>query len=46
MGVGAVKRLSSINLNVVKDMVLTWIFTFPGCGLIAFLMAKLFLLVF
>ncbi len=46
MGVGAVKRLSSINLNVVKDMVLTWIFTFPGCGLIAHLMAKLFLLVF
>lgn len=46
MGVGAVKRLSSINLNVVKDMVLTWIFTFPGCGLIAYLMAKLFLLVF
>lgn len=37
MGVGAVKRLSSINLNVVKDMVLTWIFTFPGCGLIAYL---------
>lgn len=46
MGVGAVKRLSSINLNVVKDMVLTWIFIFPGCGLIAYLMAKLFLLVF
>lgn len=46
MGVGAVKRLSSINLNVVKDMVLTWIFTFPGCGLIAYLIAKLFLLVF
>ena len=39
-------KTSSINLNVVKDMVLTWIFTFPGCGLIAYLMAKLFLLVF
>ena len=33
MGVGAVKRLSAINFGVVKDMVLTWVFTFPGCGL-------------
>ena len=30
MGVGAVKRLSAINFGVVKDMMLTWIFTFPG----------------
>ena len=44
MGVGAVKRLSAINFGVVKDMMLTWVFTFPGCGLISFLMAKLFLL--
>ena len=27
---GAVKRLSAINFGVVKDMMLTWIFTFPG----------------
>lgn len=46
MGVGAVKRFSSINLSVVKDMGLTWILTFPGCGLIGFLMAKLFMLIF
>ena len=44
MGVGAVKRLSAINFGVVKNMLLTWVFTFPGCGLISFLMAKLFLL--
>ena len=44
MGVGAVKRLSAINFGVVKDMMLTWVFTFPGCGVISFLMAKLFLL--
>ncbi len=43
MGVGAVKRMSAINYSVVKDMVLTWVLTFPGCGLIGFLMAKLFL---
>lgn len=46
MGVGAVKRLSAINFGVVKDMILTWIFTFPGCGIIAFLVAKLFLIIF
>lgn len=46
MGVGAVKRLSAINLGVVKDMVLTWIFTFPGCGLISFVVAKIFIDVF
>ena len=46
MGVGASRRLSAINFSVVKDMVLTWIFTFPGCGLISFIMAKLFMLIF
>lgn len=42
MGVGAAKRLSSVNWSVVKEMVLTWILTFPGCGLIGYLMVKLF----
>ena len=46
MGVGAVKRLSSINLKVVKEMVMTWVLTFPGCGIIGFLMAKLFMTLF
>ncbi|MEE0969741.1 MAG: inorganic phosphate transporter [Clostridia bacterium] len=46
MGVGAVRRLSAINFGVVKDMMLTWIFTFPGCGLISFAMAKLFMWIF
>ena len=46
MGVGAARRLSAINFSVVREMVLTWIFTFPGCGLISFLMAKLFMLLF
>ena len=43
MGVGAVKRITAINFNVVKDMMLTWVFTFPGCGIISFVMAKLFM---
>ena len=44
MGVGAVKRLSAINFGVVKDMMFTWFFTFPACGLISFFMAKLFMM--
>ena len=46
MGVGAVRRLSAINFGVVREMMLTWIFTFPSCGLISFLMAKLFIAIF
>lgn len=46
MGVGAAKRVSSVNWGVVKDMVWAWIFTFPGCGLIGYLMAKLFIQIF
>ena len=46
MGVGAVKRVSAINFGVVKEMVLTWVLTFPGCGLVGFLMTKLFLFIF
>ncbi len=46
MGVGAVRRLSAINLGVVKEMALTWVLTFPGCGLIGFLMTKLFMAIF
>ncbi len=46
MGVGAAKRISNVNWSVVKDLVFTWIFTFPGCGILGFIMAKLFLLIF
>jgi PiT family inorganic phosphate transporter len=46
MGVGAVKNVKAINFGVVKEMCLTWVLTFPGCGLISFLMTKLFMLIF
>ena len=46
MGVGAAKRVNSVNWSVAKEMVMTWILTFPGCGLIGFLMTKLFVLIF
>ncbi len=46
MGVGAAKRLSSLNWGVVKEMMAAWVLTFPGCGLVGFLMAKLFIAIF
>lgn len=46
MGVGAARRMSNVNWGVVKELVLTWVFTFPGCGLLGFGMAKLFLMIF
>ena len=46
MGVGAVRRISAINFSVVKEMAVTWILTFPGCGLIGFIMTKIFMEIF
>lgn len=46
MGVGAAKRISNVRWSVVKEMFLAWILTFPGCGFIGFIMAKLFLYIF
>ncbi|HYE67835.1 MAG TPA: inorganic phosphate transporter [Anaerovoracaceae bacterium] len=46
MGVGAAKRLSSVNWGVVKSMVSAWILTFPGCGAIGFIMALIFMKIF
>ncbi len=44
MGVGAEKRLRNVKWNRAGTMVLTWVLTFPGCGLLAFLFTQLFLL--
>lgn len=46
MGVGASKRISAVNWKVVGNMVLAWVLTFPGCGVIGFLMALLFMKIF
>ncbi|HIT31762.1 MAG TPA: inorganic phosphate transporter [Candidatus Enterenecus stercoripullorum] len=46
MGVGAARRLSSVNWSVVREMVMTWVLTFPGCGIIGFFMARLFMWLF
>lgn len=46
MGVGAARRAKSVDWSVVSEMVWAWVLTFPGCGLIGYLMAKLFMRLF
>lgn len=46
MGAGAAKRLSSVDWKIVIDMVLAWVLTFPGCGIIAYFMSKWFISIF
>ncbi len=45
MGVGASKRLSAVNWSIANEMVMTWVLTFPCCGLIGFVLTKIFLAV-
>ncbi len=44
MGVGAAKRKSAVKWGIAVDMVKTWVLTFPGCGLLGFVFAHLFLM--
>ncbi|MBQ9043426.1 MAG: inorganic phosphate transporter [Eggerthellaceae bacterium] len=44
MGVGASKNIKHVNWSIAKDMVLAWVLTFPCCGLIGFLLAKVFMM--
>lgn len=45
MGVGAEKRVRGVKWNLAGNMVLTWILTFPGCGLLAYVFTHVFLLI-
>ena len=46
MGVGLARRKTAVDWGIVREMGLAWVLTFPGCGLIGFLMSKLFLMIF
>lgn len=46
IGVGASKGLSKVNWRVARNMVLTWLFTFPCCGLLGFLVTKVLICFF
>lgn len=44
MGVGASKSVKLVNWGIAKNMVFAWVLTFPCCGLIGFILAKLFMM--
>ena len=46
MGVGASKRLSNVNWNVTKNIILTWLLTLPGCGILGYVLTKIFISIF
>lgn len=46
MGVGASRRIRAVNWGVVREMVLAWVLTFPGCGLLGYLVTRLLIIVF
>ena len=46
MGAGAARSMRTVSWGVAKEMIMAWVLTFPGCGLIGFLLAKLFLVLF
>ncbi len=46
MGVGATKRFSAVRWGVARNIVLTWIITFPVCALLGYLFALLLKLIF
>ena len=45
MGVGASKNPKRVKWDVAKNMVVAWVLTFPCCGLIGWVLAKLFMLI-
>ncbi|HEX75610.1 MAG TPA: inorganic phosphate transporter [Dehalococcoidia bacterium] len=46
MGVGATSRLSAVRWGIAGDIVLTWILTFPACGILGWFIALLLKIAF
>ena len=44
MGASVAREDGFLDLSVVRSMFLAWVLTFPACGVLAFLLTKLFLL--
>lgn len=43
LGVGAARRLRAVDWRMARDLILVWVFTFPGCGVLGYLSASLLL---
>ncbi len=46
MGVGTAHHYKAVNWGESMNMFKAWIYTFPGCGIIGYLLAKLFIVIF
>ena len=44
MGAGASMGLRRVNWRIAKELVLTWVYTLPGCGALGYLFARILLL--
>lgn len=44
IGVGSVKSKNNVNWSYAKYLTITWFLTYPACGLIAFIIAKIFMI--
>lgn len=45
LGVGASKGIKRVNWNIALEMVMTWVCTFPGCGIIGYIFTLIFIAV-
>ncbi len=41
MGVGATRRLSAVRWGIARDIVVTWILTFPACAILGWIIASI-----
>ena len=46
MGVGAARRLSSVDWSIAKNMVIGWVITFPGSAFLGFIFTEIFIKLF
>jgi PiT family inorganic phosphate transporter len=46
MGVGATRRLSAVNWSISRQILMTWILTFPGCLALGYIFTWIFKLIF
>ena len=46
MGVGVARRKSAVNWRMAGEMGAAWLITFPACGLMGYILSRLFLLLF
>ena len=46
MGVGATRRITAVRWGIARDIMMTWILTFPACGILGWVIASLIEMLF